>query len=80
MNRIVREHYPVEKLPEDLQLQLPPGASVIVTVEEVPAQGPLTAHEAVALMRKIQQRNGGSGLTPDEAAAEVRVLRDEWDD
>lgn len=33
MNRIVKEHYPVERLPEDLRGQLPREAKVTVTVE-----------------------------------------------
>jgi hypothetical protein len=33
MNRIVREHYPVEKLPEDLREGIPAGEQVTVTVE-----------------------------------------------
>jgi hypothetical protein len=33
MNRIVKEHYPVEKLPEDLREQLPEDVKVKITVE-----------------------------------------------
>ncbi len=33
MNRIVKEHYPASKLPEDLREGLAPGAEVTVTVE-----------------------------------------------
>jgi hypothetical protein len=33
MNRIVREHYPVDKLPEDLREGIPAGEQVTVVVE-----------------------------------------------
>jgi hypothetical protein len=81
MNKIVREHYPVEHLPADLRAELPPGASVTVTItanEETPR--PLSSSEAVALIAQMRTRNNGKGLTPEEAAAEIRQLRDEWDD
>jgi hypothetical protein len=32
MNRIVREHYPVEKLPEDLRVGLNPRGKATVTI------------------------------------------------
>jgi hypothetical protein len=81
MNKIVREHYPVERLPADLRPELPLGASVTVTVtanEEMPR--PLTSREAVALIAQMRARNSGKGVTPEEAAAEIRQLRDEWDE
>ncbi|MCU0886200.1 MAG: hypothetical protein MUC44_14920 [Beijerinckiaceae bacterium] len=38
MNRIVREHFPVERLPEELRVGLDPGAVATITVilEEQP--------------------------------------------
>ena len=35
MNRIVRDHYPASKLPDDLREGIDPGAEVVVTVEEI---------------------------------------------
>ncbi len=35
MNRIVKDHYPAAKLPEDLREGIDPAAEVVVTVEEV---------------------------------------------
>jgi hypothetical protein len=83
MNVIVRKHYPVEKLPEDLREGIPGGASVTVTItgEDSEARGePMTTAEVVALLRRTQQANRGKGVTPEAAAREVRALRDEWDD
>ncbi|OLP52651.1 hypothetical protein BJF92_14655 [Rhizobium rhizosphaerae] len=36
MNKIVREHYPASKLPEDLREGLPEGAMVRIVIDEVP--------------------------------------------
>jgi hypothetical protein len=36
MNKIVREHYPVERLPEDLRAGIMPGGHVTVTVVAEP--------------------------------------------
>lgn len=86
MNKIVREHYPVEKLPEDLRADLPAGASVTVeiTAESDPQLNtpPLatTAEEAVALIRQLQHQKTGKGRSMEDIVAEIRVLRDEWDD
>ncbi|HVX82889.1 MAG TPA: hypothetical protein VHB23_16080 [Devosiaceae bacterium] len=81
MNTIVRKHYPVERLPADLREGLPAGADVTVMVAEESAvdRTPLSPREAVALIRQLRIATGGKGLSPEEAAAEVRVLRDEWD-
>jgi hypothetical protein len=72
MNRIVRENYPVSKLPADLRDGLPADAAVRVTVEtplvrqgprfadliaELP-DGTVTVKEAVRRVRRI--RDGGS--------------------
>ena len=39
MNRLVREHYPVSKLPEDLREGLDGRENVTVTLEAAPALG-----------------------------------------
>jgi len=82
MNKIVREHYPVEKLPDDIRVHFPAGTSVTLEVSgeaELPRR-PLTAQEAAVIMRASQERHRGSGRTPETEAAEIRKLRDEWDD
>ncbi|MBS9478350.1 hypothetical protein [Ancylobacter radicis] len=87
MNRIVREHYPVEKLPEDLREGLPAGRKVTVTLEEegVDEEGlserlaailanprPMTIDQARALA-------GNRSTSTEEAVTRIRSLRDEWD-
>ena len=85
MNKIVRQHYPVENLPEDLRVLVPGAEHVTIEVTEEPGdetRAPLSAHEAVALMREMQQHNArlGKSVTEEEAVRRIRELRDEWDD
>ncbi len=75
MNKIVREHYPVEKLPEDLREGIE-GRYVRVTLvpeEDTPARKPLTYAEIRACVKP-------RGTTAEEAVSRIRELRDEWDD
>lgn len=90
MNKIVREHYPVEKLPEDLRALVPGAAEVTIEVtvedgeddDDADIVAPLTAEEAVAMMREMQRHVAarGESVTEKEAVRRVRELRDEWDD
>lgn len=86
MNKIVREHYPVEKLPEDLRALVPGAVLVTIEVSSEPEDDTvapaLSAEDAVALMRQMQRENAehGKGITEAEAVRRIRELRDEWDD
>ena len=74
MNRIIRENYPASKLPEDLREGIDPSKRVTVTVvEDSPAYQPMTLEEIFAL-RQPPYRSA------EEINAEIRRLRDEWDD
>ncbi|MER8881546.1 hypothetical protein NKL07_12135 [Mesorhizobium sp. C280B] len=77
MNRIILEHYPASKLPDELRKGIAPSASVKVTVEEE-ANRPLGREQLLELMRDAQANAPGTSL--DEAVARVRALRDEWED
>ena len=79
MNRIVIEHYPVEKLPEDIRRAVGPAESVTVTVEADRASG-MSADELVALLRREKAKPGFRSVSMEEAVARIRALRDEWDD
>lgn len=85
MNKIVREHYPASKLPEDLREGLPEGAMVRIVIDEVPPDAaatdaaPRTAEELLEHLRKFRASRPNS-VTAEEAVARVRALRDEWDD
>ncbi len=85
MNKIVREHYPVEKLPEDLRKDFPADALVTVRIVQedelvfAPPARALDAREAAALIKQ-QQESAQRGRSLDDIVAEVRKLRDEWDE
>lgn len=91
MNKIVRDHYPVENLPADLRQGLEDQATVRVVIEveskassdplAVPAstgKKPLTIEETLEMIRKYKAE-GHPSVSADEAVARIRELRDEWD-
>ena len=86
MNKIVREHYPVEKLPEDLRELVPDAEYVTVEVteelENSSWQSPSSVEEAMEMMRATQRHVAarGESVTEEEAVRRIRKLRDEWDD
>jgi hypothetical protein len=75
MNRIVKEHYPASKLPEDLRAGVDPAATVTVTVvEERALPADTVTLEEVFASRRPPFR------TVEEIDAGLRRQRDEWDD
>lgn len=87
MNRIVREHYPVEKLPEDLRQGLPAGGKVTVTLEDDAVSSDLLKQQIDEILRNPKPMTlaearalvGERGTTAEEAVQRIRALRDEWD-
>ena len=81
MNKIVREHYPVEKLPEDLRALVPNAQDVLIeiTVSDAP-EGKMSGAETAAMIRELHRNRADRGRTMDEIVKEVRSLRDEWED
>ncbi len=90
MNRIVKEHYPASKLPEDLREGLAPGAEVTVTVEvlESPPALESVMSSADALLRRPERvltleemfaMRQPAFKTIEEIDEHIRRLRDEWD-
>ena len=77
MNRIVRDHYPAEKLPEDLRAGLPIGAQVQVTILVEPAQK--STEDVLAMIDAYRATRQETVRTVEDAVAEIRALRDEWD-
>ncbi|NJL08410.1 MAG: hypothetical protein HC900_09220 [Methylacidiphilales bacterium] len=69
MNRIVRENYPVSKLPEDLRGDIEPGASVTVTVVAETRGAPQRFAE-------LRQRLGQGRLSLADAVERVRKIRE----
>jgi hypothetical protein len=75
MNRVIREHYPASKLPEDLRAGVDPSSTVTVTiVEEEKRPGKLMTLEEIFALRRPPFR------TAEEIDEDLRRQRDEWDD
>jgi hypothetical protein len=75
MNRIVKEHYPASRLPEDLREGVDPAAVVTVTIVEEEGRS-----QRVATLDEIFAARQPPFRTPEEIDAELRRQRDEWDD
>jgi hypothetical protein len=74
MNKIVREHYPASKLPKDLRPSDDPDARVRVTIEAEDRP------ESVMTLEEIFSQGDFARRTKEEIDADIRRLRDEWDD
>jgi hypothetical protein len=75
VNRIVKEHYPASKLPEDLRVGVDPAAVVTVTiVEEQPQPERKVALDEIFAARQPPFRSA------EDIDADLRRQRDEWDD
>jgi len=94
MNKIVRQHYPVANLPEDLREGLAKDATVRIVLEVEDAADdstlgpgdfqtgpgkPLTRKEALEAIRRFKTQDRPA-VSLEEAVAHIRGLRDEWDD
>lgn len=91
MNKIVRDHYPVENLPADLRQGLEDQATVRVVIEveskassdplAVPAstgKKPLTIEETLEMIRRYREQHP-ERVSMEDAVSRIRELRDEWD-
>lgn len=78
MNKIVREHYPVEKLPEDLRAELGLARTVTVTIEAETRslQTDPLVRQAIEELKAYRAR---LPITPSDSVERVSRLRDEWD-
>lgn len=72
MNRIVRKHYPVSKLPEDLREGFGLTDSVVVTVE---AEAGSMACRPIS---EILAATAAERALGDDPVARVRALRSGW--
>lgn len=75
MNRIIREHYPASKLPEDLRAGVDPSATVTVTIVEEEKRP-----EKVMSLEEIWALRAPPFRTAQEIDDDLRRDRDEWDD
>ncbi len=73
MNKIVREHYPVGRLPTELRPTDDPSARVKVIVEEE------MQPERRMSLDEIFSLTGFRRRSKEEIDADIRAMRDEWD-
>jgi hypothetical protein len=87
MNRIVKEHYPVANLPEDLRQGLDPSEEVRVIVEvagrdeaQVPRSGWFEPPERIMSLEEIFALREPPFRSVEDIVADLRRERDAWDD
>jgi hypothetical protein len=74
--RIVIEHFPVDRLPEELRQGLESGKLVRVTVEG-------GGNEAISDTKRLRAFLGaasGRYTDPQDIVTEIRQTRDDWDE
>ncbi len=82
MNKIVLDHYPTSKLPEDMRQGLDDVGEVRVTIEASPRAEQPPADVSVPApgrFSKYRYLAKGRFSSADEVNDHVRSLRDEWD-
>jgi len=80
MNRIVKKHFPVDKLPEELREGLPEGIEVTVTLEtEADSKGPFDTEQFQEELNRVRTTLEQT-VSLEEATQRIRDLREEWDD
>jgi hypothetical protein len=81
VNRIVRDHYPAERLPDDLQKLVDPSRPIRVVLEQDDDHKPRKSpEELLAMLDAYRATIKGTGVSTEDAVARIRELRDEWDD
>jgi len=78
MNKIVREHYPVDQLPEDLRAELGVArtATVVIEAETTPRPDDPRVRQAIEELKAHRAR---LPVTPSDSVERISKLRDEWD-
>jgi hypothetical protein len=74
MNKIVREHYPVAKLPEDLREGLDPSGTAAVTITPEPAVA--RKRSALDIVREYRAKHLPRYRSDQEIVDLVRRIRD----
>jgi hypothetical protein len=78
MNKIVREHYPAAKLPEDLRREIGAGKRVTITIE-VEDDANEKKRSGDDWFSRYEHLRRGTFHSLDEVNEHVSALRDEWD-
>jgi hypothetical protein len=77
MNRIVRKHYPVERLPEDLRPTHVAGRTVTITVQE--DEQDQTKSNISEMLNQMKEARDRMPRATDDPVTRIRRLRDEWE-
>jgi hypothetical protein len=78
VNKIVRTHYPVEKLPEDLRFGFSGSETVTIIVKDDDPTDSDSDRDAI-VEAMLKARDIRPELS-DDPVKRIRALRDEWDD
>ena len=68
--KIIVDHFPVDRLPDELLHGLPADATVRITVED---------DTAVRTKRPLSDYLGKAQKVHDDPVSDIRALRDEWE-
>ncbi|MDR3460703.1 MAG: hypothetical protein P4L76_00120 [Beijerinckiaceae bacterium] len=79
MNRIVREHYPVAELPENLREGFDPGQVVRVIVEATASPVDEKRGGEPFSLEALFEKARPSFANMEEVSAHIHAMRDEWD-
>jgi bifunctional DNA-binding transcriptional regulator/antitoxin component of YhaV-PrlF toxin-antitoxin module len=78
MNRIVKEHYPVEKLPADLREGLGDATHVRITVENKADDEAILVDLDAKLQKAMTDVASGRGLSADQVRASLADHAKNW--
>jgi hypothetical protein len=76
MNKIVREHYPISKLPEDLREGLDPNGMAVITVTPEAAGGRRQKSRALEIIEGYRAKHPPRYHNVQEVLDVVRKIRD----
>lgn len=80
MSKVVKRHYPVHKLPDDLQEAVAGATSVSVTLErDDDGLQPVSLDTIRKRIEGYRQRPDFKPVSTEESVERIRALRDEWD-
>ena len=81
MSTIIRENYPVARLPKDIQDEVGDSKVVRLTIESVEEGRKVPVLEDIfAHVRRLQAEGKIQPVSAKQVVERVRALRDEWDD
>jgi hypothetical protein len=78
MTRIVRDQFPVDRLPDELRAGLGDATHVRITVEDKAADADLLADLDAKLHKAMADIDAGMGLSAEQVKASLRVHADGW--